>query len=376
VNARRFFGRVLAISAKEVRHIARDPRVVALALGLPLLMLVLFGYGITFDLERIDVVVADADRTPASRRLVDAFRGTNLFAVRASVDDPGEIEAFFRRGDARVGLVIERGFQRDLKRGTRGRAQLLIEGSDNTTGQLAVGYAGGVAQSESQRLLAEAGLRGEPPIQGKVQVRFNPGMKSARFIVPGVIAMVLATLATLLTSIAIAREWEHGSMEQLFATPVGRSEIVAGKLLPYLGMGMIQVLLLLALGTWLFDVPVLGSLWLLGGASLLFLASMLAQGLLISVITKNQQVATQVAAISTLLPAMLLSGFMFPIENMPPFLQGLSAIVPARYFIDVLRSLLLKGGGLPEIWHDLVALGAIAAVMTILAIAGFQRRIA
>jgi ABC-2 type transport system permease protein len=187
--------------------------------------------------------------------------------------------------------------------------------------------------------------------------------------------MVVATLASLLTALTVAREWERGSMEQLFATPVGRAEVILGKILPYLGVGILQILLLLALGAWVFDVPLRGSLWTVGVLGMLFLAGMLGQGLLISVATKNQQVAAQVGVVSTMLPALLLSGFLFPVENMPAFLQGLSSIVPARYFVHGLRSVLLKGGGVAEVWVDLAALGAFAAAMTLLATLRFQRRI-
>jgi ABC-2 type transport system permease protein len=376
MRGRRFLGRLFAISSKEVRHIARDPRVIYLALGMPIVMLFLFGYGITFDLEKLPVAYVDFDRTPASRRLLDAFAATRIFEPVRELRDPAEVEHLFRRGEVRGGLIIREGYERELKRGGHAQSQLLIDGADNTTAQVAIGYAMGVAQSESQRQIAQAGLQGELPLTGKVRVFFNPEMKSAIFLVPGLIAQVIAVLAALLTALTVAREWERGSMEQLFATPVGRVEVIVGKLLPYLVVGMVQVLLLLTLGTWIFEVPVRGSLWLVLSVALLFLADMLAFGLLISVVTKSQQLAAQIGVVATLLPALLLSGFLFPIENMPTLLQGLSYIVPARYFIDALRSVLLKGGGIAEVWPDFVALGLYALVVTALATLRFKRRIA
>jgi ABC-2 type transport system permease protein len=371
-----FASRTLAISSKEMLHIARDPRVVYLALVTPIVLLVLFGFGVTFDVDEIPMAVVDGDRTPASRRLALAFEGTNVFHAKAAFSDPAAVEERFRRNEEKAALLIAPGYQRDLKRGRAARAQLLVDGADNTTAQVAIAYAAGVAQNESRRW-AQAGLRSEkPPLEGKVRVRFNPEMKSARFLVPGLIPMVLAMLAVLLTALAVSREWERGSMEQLFATPVGRAEVIVGKLLPYLAIGAVQVLLLTTLATWLFDVPILGSLPLVGAVALLFLLGMLGQGLLISVLAKNQLVASQAGVVSAMLPSMLLSGFMFPIENMPAVLKAISSVVPARYFIHALRSILLKGGGVAEISPDLLALGAFAAVVTGLAVLRFRRRIA
>jgi ABC-2 type transport system permease protein len=376
MSGRLFFGRLLAISSKEVRHIARDPRVIYLALGMPLVMLFLFGFGITFDIEKIPLAYVDFDRTAASRRLLDAFAATRVFEPVRALCDPDEVEKLFRRGEVRGGLVIREGFARELKRGGRAEVQILIDGADNITAQVAIGYAMGVAQSESARQVRAAGLPGELPLSGKVRVFFNPEMKSAIFLVPGLIAQVIAVLASLLTALTVAREWERGSMEQLFATPVGRLEVVVGKLLPYLVVGLVQILLLLTLGTWVFEVPVRGSVWLVLWVSLLFLADMLAFGLFISVVTRSQQLAAQIGVVATLLPALLLSGFLFPIDNMPSLLQGLSYIVPARYFIDALRSVLLKGGDLTLIWPDLFALGLYALVVTSLATVRFKRRVA
>ncbi|NPC86824.1 ABC transporter permease, partial [Pyxidicoccus fallax] len=214
-----------------------------------------------------------------------------------------------------------------------------------------------------------------PPLEVRVRTLFNPNGRSALFLVPGLAAYLLAIVAVLITALTVAREWERGSMEQLFATPVGRLEIVVGKLLPYLGIGLLQVLLVLTVGAWLFDVPVRGSLVALGLGALLFLVGMLGQGLLISVITRNQVVATQVATMSSMLPSMLLSGFIFPIENLPPPLRVISLLIPARHFVTTLRGVLLRGNGLDVLWPQLVALTLFAALMLTLATRRFQRRL-
>jgi ABC-2 type transport system permease protein len=368
-------GRVLAMANKEVLHIVRDIRVVYMALGLPVVLLALFGYAISFDLDRLPVAVIDQDHTPASRRMIEAMTSSDTFQIAANLTDPGQVEAHFRRGDFKAALVIPKDFGRRLSRGEPADAQLLLDGSDGVTTGIVLGYAAGISQAETRRLMARAGLLVEPAMDSLVRYRFNPGVRSARFIVPGLIAVILAIVAVLSTALTVAREWERGSMEQLFATPVRRLEVILGKLLPYLGIGLIQVLLVLTVGVWVFGVPVVGSLVLLFVAALLFLAGMLGQGLFISVATKSQQVSTQVGMLSSLLPTLLLSGFLFPIENMPWLLQAISMAIPGRYFIVIMRGILLKGNGLDVLWTQFLALLAFAMAMLAMATARFRRRI-
>ena len=368
-------GRVLAMATKEVLHIVRDVRVIYMALGLPVVLLGLFGYAISFDLDRAPVAVVDQDHTPASRRLIEAMTASDTFRVAANLTDPGQVEAHFRRGDFKAALVIPKDFSRQLSRGEPADAQLLLDGSDGVTTGIVIGYAAGISQAETRRLMAKAGLVVEPAMDSRVRYRFNPGVRSARFIVPGLIAVILAIMAVLSTALTVAREWERGSMEQLFATPVRRLEVILGKLLPYLGIGLIQVLLVLTVGVWVFGVPIVGSLGLLFVAALLFLAAMLGQGLFISVATRNQQVSTQIALLSSLLPTLLLSGFLFPIENMPWLLQVISAAIPGRYFIVIMRGILLKGNGVGVLWPQFVALLAFAVAVLAMATARFRRRI-
>lgn len=370
-----FFRRLGAIAKKETYHVARDPLALAVAFGMPFVLILLFGFAVSFDLEDLPFAVVDQDGTPASRRLVESFTATSVFRVRAVAREPAEVEALFRRGVVKMALVIPPGYQREVLRSGSPRAQLLVDGADSTTAQTALAYAAGVAQAETQRRLQLDVGRLEVPLTAKVKAFFNPELRSAVFIVPGVIAMVLTTVATMLTALTIAREWERGNVEQLFATPVGRLEVIIGKIVPYLVMGMLQVLLLLAVGATIFDVPIRGNLFVLGAATLLFLAAMLAQGVFLGVVTKHQQVATQLSVLTTLIPSTLLSGFIFPIDNMPPPLQVVSALLPARYFIDALRSVLLKGGGVAEVWTHFLAMGGFALLMTLLAARKFQRRL-
>jgi ABC-2 type transport system permease protein len=322
------------------------------------------------------LAVVDADDTPASRRLADAFRTTGIFEELIRAEDFARLEQLLRRGAVRAGLFIERGFHRDWQRTGVLKAQVLVDGADSSTAQLILGNVAALEASLRREWAKEGRARAPPALEARIQVRFNPGMKSPIFVIPGLVAVVLGTLAVTLTAISVAGEWERGTVEQLFATPTSRLAVVLGKLLPYLLLGLLQLLLLLVLGLALFDMPAKGSPWLVGATTLLFLAGMLAQGLLIGVVTRRHQVAVEIGAVTTIMPTLLLSGFLFPIENMPEPLQALSAIVPARYFVDALRSVLLKGGGLAEVWPDLAALAGFAFVLLTFATLRFRRRLA
>lgn len=364
---RRFLRRAGAMAHKEVLHMIRDVRVLYLALGLPVLMLLVFGYAVSMDIDHIRLAVVDDDHTQASRALVEAFAAGGQFVRVKDAASAEDAETLVRRGDAKAVLLVPRGYERDLARGESRGAELLLDGSDGTVATLALGDAAGIAASMGA---AERASLAEGP---RVRARFNPGMRSANDIVPGVIALILAIVSSLLTALTVAGEWERGSMEQLFATPVGRAEIILGKLLPHAGLGFVQALLVLTLGSYLFDVPIRGSLVLLFFASLLFLVAMLGFGLFVSVITKSQQVSVQAALLGSMLPSTLLSGFLFPIANMPPFLRAVARIVPARYYITALRGILLKGNDAWTLLPGLLALAAFAFLMLSSAVGRFRR---
>jgi ABC-2 type transport system permease protein len=370
--------RTLALADKEVRHVLRDVRTLYLALAMPAVLLLLFGFGISFDLDHLPVAFLDLDRTEASRnlraRLLADDLFDDLFAEAEELESGADAESVLVSGRALMVVVVERGFSAALSRGEAARVQLLIDGSDNSSAVQARARAETAVRALG--LSANGAAAPTPMIEARTFTRFNPEGRSAVFLVPGIAAYVLAIVAVLLTALTVAREWERGSMAQLFATPVGRLEIVLGKLLPYLVLGLLAVLLVIAVGGFVFDVPFRGSAPALFLFSLLFLVGMLGQGLLISVLTQNQMVATQVATMSSMLPSMLLSGFVFPIENMPMPLQWLSRVVPARYFVTALRGVLLRGNGLAELWTEALLLCAFGAVMLTLSIARFKRTIA
>ncbi len=367
--------RIGAMAGKETIHVRRDPRTLGLALVMPVVMLFLFGYGVSTDLDHIPLAFADQDQGEASRALARAFDGSREFRVAAHPAPEG-VEPLFRSGAIVAALVVPRGYQRDLLLGRKAQVQLMLDGADPVVGNQVLAKADAIARAESQRLAGAAFAGLQPPLQVKVWTRYNPEGRSALYMVPGLSAFLLAITAVMLTALAIAGEWERGSMEQLFASPVGRLEIVLGKLLPYLVLGLLELLLVVAFGALVFEVPIRGGLPLVMLFGLVFLAGMLGQGLLISVVARNQLVATQAGALSAMLPAIILSGIIFPIENMPLPLQAISRLIPARYLVHGLRGILLKGNGLDVLWPDLLAMAAFAVGVLGLATVRFKRRVA
>ncbi len=371
----RFWLRTAAMAGKEVLHIRRDPRTLYLALGMPIVMLTLFGYGVRFEIDGLPLAMADGDHSAASRELADAFVQTGEFRAVGQLGSADEAQAAFRESGARAVLVIPRGFERDLIERRETAAQLIVSGSDGVVANQILTKADAVVRGFEREQLPAALRDAEPPLQVRVWTLYNPGGESSVFMVPGLAAYLMAISAVLLTALTVAGEWERGSMEQLFASPVGRLEIVLGKLLPYLVLGLVELLLVVAFGAVAFGIPFRGSPLALLLIGTWFLVGMLGQGLLISVVTKNQLVATQAGALSALLPSMLLSGMLFPVENMPWVLQKISHVVPARYLVHALRGILLKGNDLRVLWPDLLAQIAFAVFVLTVATLRFPRRL-
>ncbi len=372
---RRSLIRIGAMASKEAIHVRRDPRTLALALAMPVAMLFLFGYGVSLDLERLPISIADLDGSDASRALARNLgsQGELEVVARKGAEDA---QALFRSGLAVAALVVPEGYAKDLARGKRTPVQLLVDGADPIVANQVVQKVEAIVRSETLALAGLEAARQAPPVQVKVWTLYNPEGRSALYMVPGLSAWLLAITAVMLTALAIAGEWERGSMEQLFATPVGRFEIIAGKLLPYLVLGLVTFQLVIAFGMVAFDLPVRGSLLLVAVLGVAFLAGMLGQGLLVSVLAKNQLVATQAGALSAMLPSIILSGMIFPVENMPRPLQVVASLVPAKYLVHGLRGVLLKGNGLDVVWKDLLGMTLFAAVVLSLATVKFKRRIA
>ena len=336
--------RLLAMARKEVLHLRRDSRSLLLAFLLPTLLVVLFGYAITWDVEDIRTAVLDLDGSSRSRELIDAFEASGYFTVVRRLARQGQVEDVLDRGEALVVIVLPPDFARDLDGGRSAALQIPVDGSDANSATIALGYAQGIVRSFSSDILL-AGAERPPTVRAETRVWYNEELLSRNMIVPGLVAVIMMIIAAMLTSLTIAREWERGTMEQLVSTPVHRVEVVLGKLLPYVAIGVIDVVLVSLVGVLLFDVPFRGSPSLLMILSLAFIVGALGLGMFISAVARSQLLATQLAMILTFLPAFLLSGFMFAIEVMPPALQAITYLIPARYFLVVTRGVFLKGVG-------------------------------
>jgi ABC-2 type transport system permease protein len=366
--------RLSAVARKEVLHLRRDPRSLILAFLLPVLLTVLFGYAISWDVDDIETAVLDQDRSKASRELLDAFRSSGYFRLSIFLEDPREIRGIIDRGEVRIVLVIPPDFTRDLGAGRTARIQAIVDGTDANTANIAMGYARGIVQSYSLRI-ASGGARFRPPIRAESRVWYNEELSSRNMIVPGLVAVIMMIIAAMLTSLTIAREWERGTMEQLAATPVTRTEVVLGKMLPYVGIGLFDVIAVSAIGVLLFGVPFRGSPLLLMALSIAFLVGALGMGMLISAVTRSQVLATQVAMVATYMPSFLLSGFMFDVKVMPRLLEWLTYLIPARYFLVVTRGIFLKGVGAEVLWSQGLLMIAFGIAGFVAAVSVFRKEL-
>ena len=372
--------RLLAIARKEFIQLYRDPRSLAIIFLMPLLLLLLFGYAITLDITQVRVAVYDQERSERSRDFIRRFAESKYFNLTEDVGDYPDLTRLIDLREAQIGLVIPYDFSRSLDSGRQTAVQVLLDGSDANTANIILGYTRAVVQGYSQSVLLDfLGRQGMTdrriPVELRPRVWFNEELESKNYIVPGLIALIMAVIGALLTSLTIAREWERGTMEQLVATPVHKVELIIGKLVPYYLLAILDVAIAMGVGVLIFEVPFRGSLPVFFFLSSLFLFVVLGQGFLISVVAKSQILANQMALVSTYLPAFLLSGFMFSIANMPPALQLVTRLVPARYFVTILQGLFLKGIGLGILWVEMVALVLFAAVIGTLAHRRFSKTI-
>jgi len=374
--------RILPIMKKEFIEVWRDTRSLAFILAMPVIMLFLYGYGISSDVKRVPLVVYDRDGTPVARELIRRFTSTDYFVVAAEAANLRELRHSIDTGQAKVGLLIPEDFNRNLGAGRPAPIQFVVDGSDSNTAGIAIGNIAAISKGlelspRDLRPDALIPLQSElsPPIELRTWVWYNPELRSSNFLIPGLTAVILMMLAALLTSLTVAREWERGTMEALIASPLHPYELMLGKILPYVVIGLVDVLFILLLAVFWFRVPLRGSVTLLMASSTIFLLGALGIGLFFSAATKNQQVAFQLSILATMLPALLLSGFFYPIENMPPILQAITTIVPARYFLVVIRGIFLKGVGVEVLWKELLFLGAFAALMLFVSSAKFKKRL-
>jgi ABC-2 type transport system permease protein len=369
--------RLLAVARKESLHLVRDWRSLTLALAIPLILILLYGYALTLDLRLVPTVVWDQSNTPESRKLLSLFAGSPYFAIKGHRNSYQGLQKDLDRGAAMVALVIPGDFAAKVQAGKPVKIQIIGDGSDANTSRLAMGYAANIgtiyALDVTSKQMQFKG-RGElkQPVELIERSWYNPGLRSQNVLIPGIIALVMIVVAALLTSTTVAKEWETGTMEQLISTPLRGPELVFGKVIPYFCIGMTDVAMAVLIGKWIFDVPIVGNAALLFLLSAFFLTGALFFGMTLSIKLKSQVLANQLAIIAGFLPTLILSGFVFAIENMPLPLQFLTYIVPARYFIAILRGIYLKGIGLEILWLNALFLLFYALLMMFLANRNFS----
>jgi len=367
--------RLLAMARKEWIQLRRDPRSMILAFVLPLFLLLFFGYAITWDVNDIRMAVLDQDRSRASRELVEAFVSSGYFTVEERLESSAEVDDRLTRNAVLAVLTIPPGYSSDLGApGRRAEVQLLLDGSDANTATIALNYADAIVGLHGAKTVL-AGRDLTLPLRLEPRTWYNPNLESRHMIVPGLIAVIMSIIAAMLTALTIAREWERGTMEQLAATPVSRVEVVLGKLLPYLAIGLFDVAVTVVAGVVIFGTPLNGSPFTLAILTTLFLVGALGLGIFISAAVKSQVLATQIAIVVTYLPAVLLSGFMFDIASMPRFMQAITFLIPARYYVTVTRGIFLKGVGTTVLWPQAVMMLLYAVVGLTLATHAFKKEL-
>ncbi|MDD5594950.1 MAG: ABC transporter permease [Candidatus Omnitrophica bacterium] len=373
--------RIKAIAWKEFVQIKRDPRSLGLALGIPIFLLLIFGYGLSLDIDHVRTLVWNQDASSKlTRDFLLNFKNSKYFKITGYTDNYHDIERQIDKGQVMMALVIPKDFSHFLESAKAAPLQLIVDGSDANTASIAMGYVSSVVSAYNINLLTRSlqqqGLAPIKSFDARPRIWFNMGFTSTWFIVPGVMAMILMIIAALLTSICIAREWERGTMEQLISTPVKAPELVIGKFIPYFVIGFFDLAVGVIMARFLFHVPFRGSYFLLFIFSAFFLTGALSQGIYISVVARTQLMASQMATLTTMLPTLLLSGFIYPIFNMPKFVQAITYFIPARYYIVVLRELFLKGGGMRSLWDEALFLCIFAFLMLGLAVGRFHKKVA
>ncbi len=362
---------IWAITRKEFYHLTRDFRSLYLAFAIPLLLILLFGYALSLDVDNIRTVVVDYDRTDLSRALILKIDASPYFHIRGHLDDTKEITEYLDRGLASIALVIPPDWTEKIRSDRDAPLQIILDGSDPNFASITRGYVNAFVEQYNQKMLEgflnRKGMEKiKAPIEGRVRVWFNEDLESRNFIVPGIIAVIIMIVGAMLTSLVIAREYENGTMETIKSLPISAGEFLVGKAVPYFFVGIVDVLISILMGQLLFGIVMKGSFWLMIMASSLYLSVALALGLLISSVTKSQLMANQGAILLTYLPSLLLSNFVFPIINMPKPLQVLTYIVPATYYIEILNGLYLRNLGLLHLWPSFAVLMVMFLVLAVL----------
>ena len=374
------FHRVKAVAWKETVQIMRDSRSIAIVVIMPIVLMLAFGYGVSFDIKHVRTYILDRDGTQQSQDLLKKLQASEYFDIVRVVDNYKDLVHGIDSGDCVLAVVVSPDFTEQIRKGGTTSVQVIVDATDANSANVAMNYMDALVQGYSQnvqvRWIERRGqrVRGSP-IEVAARTWFNEDLESMANIVPGVVAIVMAVVGTFLTSLTIAREWERGTMEQLISTPVAPLELMIGKLTPYLVVGVLDTALCAALGVWWFKVPFRGQLWMFFASSVLFLLVVLSMGYLLSVVMKSQLAASQASMIATFLPAFLLSGFIFPIDQMPKVIQVVTHLIPARYFMSIIRAVFLKGTPLVLLWTDLLALLVFATILVLVATRAFRKQL-
>jgi len=373
--------RVLLLAKKEVLQLLRDKRMLPLLFIAPIIQLIMFGYVVQTEVKHIGVIVADSDRSVESQIIADKLTNAGYFEIIKRVDGEQKVAACKRSAEPTIGLIIPKGFQDNIKSGQTAELMLVVDGSDATTGMQAQQYALGVIAARSQEIVSQrldsmkAITAKVSSVEPRIRVWYNPDLKSVNYMVPGLIGMILTLIITILTSMAIVKERERGTLEQLIVTPIERWELILGKILPFIVIAFVEIALILGVGVFWFKVPFRGNIFLLLALCIAFLFTIVGLGLLASTMSRTQHQA-QMTAWFLNMPAVMLSGFIFPIENMPKVIQLVTYVVPLRYFLVIVRGIFLKGVGLEALWEQVLMLSILGLLIFSISIFRFQKRFA
>lgn len=365
---------------KEFQQLKRDPKMFLIVLVAPVLQTILLGYAATFDVNNIDLIVFNQDKSTQSKKYIDKLVQSGYFTLKKYSNNYKEIEEYILSGKALAGLIIPKDFEKDIANGRTTHLQIIIDGSDGTKGSISIGYIQGITASFSQAIILDAAVKKGIAIKSnnilpEVRIWYNPELKTRVFMVPAITALLLMIMTMLLTSLAIVKEKEVGTLEQLIVTPIKPWQMILGKILPFIIISFIIIILINSVMVFWFGIPIKGNLFLFFLASFIFIFSTLGLGLFISTISKTQQQAMMVTVFGVMMPMIYLSGFVFPIENMPKIIQYITYIIPLRYFITIIRGVILKGNGFYELWKELIVLFLMGISILLLSAKRFHKRL-
>lgn len=372
---------VLKIVRKEFLQFKRDPRMFAIILVAPVVQLILLGYAATLDVDSVRTMIFDQDKSQTSRNLIERFESSGFFSVDYYADKYDEVTSYLDNGKVMMALIIPKNFERSIERKETSSIQAIYDGSDGNTASIALGYTSQIIASFSQKIILNSMERSgkkiipSGKITSEVRVWYNPTLKTRNFMVPGIVGLLLSIITLLLTSLAIVKEKEIGTLEQLIVTPIKPYQLILGKLIPFIILGFAAVVIVLTAMRIVFSIEVRGSTFFLFISSFLYILSTLGLGLFVSTLVKTQQQAMMIAIFGILMPMVYLSGFAFPIENMPKLIQYISYLIPLRYFINIIRGVILKGIGLHELWSDAMILFLMGILILYLSSRRFQKRL-